>query len=50
VKNRVVVEARATIAQKVLDCCRRFIIESLNNNIAVIRVQSDHFQPLRREI
>ncbi len=41
-KNRVVVEARATIGQKVLDRSRGFFIESLYNNVAVIRMQSDH--------
>ena len=42
VKNCVVVEAGATIGQKVLDGGRRFRIERLNNNIAVAGVQSDH--------
>jgi hypothetical protein len=41
-KNRVVVEARPTIVQKVLDGYRGFFIESLYNNVAVIRMQSDH--------
>lgn len=42
VKNRVVIEARLTIVQKILDGYRRFLIESLNNNIAMICMQSDH--------
>src|SRR5260370_19368041 len=50
VKNRVVVEARATIGQKILDGYWRFLIESLNHNITVIRMQSDHCCPLRGEI
>src|SRR5258707_184406 len=41
-KNRVVVEARATICQKILDRSGGFFIESLYNNVAVIRMQSDH--------
>src|SRR5258707_184404 len=49
-KNCVVVEARATIVQKILDRSRGFFIESLYNNVAVIRMQSDHHCPLRREI
>jgi hypothetical protein len=49
VKNRVVVEAGTTISQKIINRCRRFLIESLNNDITVICVQSDHDRPLRRE-
>jgi hypothetical protein len=42
-KNCVVVEARATIVQKILDGCRGFLIEGFDNYIAVICMQSDHF-------